>query len=109
MIAFSSRVFLADKNLNEGVFINEKENIINPIGIVVNRELGCLCSTCTSACTGSSPCPSPGSSPSSSPGSSPSSSPSSSPCPSPSTASRGNYLEVAKSDCSWRSLLFGRK
>jgi len=35
-------------------FLDEKENIINPAGIVVNRELGCLCGTRTGTRTGSS-------------------------------------------------------
>jgi len=55
-------VVAEDQNLNGGVLIDEKENIVNSAGIVVSREPGCyrLSGSSASTCpgTGASTCPS---------------------------------------------------
>jgi len=52
-------VVVEEQNLNGGVLIDEKENIVNSAGIVASRELGCywLSSPGTCPCTGASTCP----------------------------------------------------
>jgi len=54
VIAFNSKVILADQNLSKGVFIDEKGNMVNPAGIVASCELDCLCSPSASRDTGKS-------------------------------------------------------